>query len=72
MSENKENKVYTIRDKCTILDNRDDQLEVLLKQIAYLMYAIERKNFKRKNIGDKFSMLMKNDDQVIENGQKKG
>ena len=42
-SENEENKADTIRAKLTILDNRDDQLEVLLKQIVYLMSA--RKEF---------------------------
>ena len=71
-SKNVENKIDTIKAKSTILDNRDDQLEVMSKQIVYLMSAIEEKKFKPNNRGGKFFKLMKQYGQVYKNGQKKG
>ena len=63
-SENVENKIDIMTAKSTISDNRDDQLEILLKQIAYIMSAKEGKNFKPKNRGGKFSKPMKQEGQV--------
>ena len=54
-SENKGSKVHAIRAKSIILGNRVDQLEVLFKQVMYLMSAIEGQNFKPNNGGAKFS-----------------
>ena len=50
----------------------DDKLEVLSKQIVYLMPAIEGKNFKPNNGGGELSKLIKQDGQINKNGQKNG